>query len=118
MSYPVNVTRGPVAPLDAIEFVERRRPVQGRLVLVLDALGHVLEPRQNEALLGRRPVDPAPYEALRQLRGLVGDHLCPPRRFRVPLRMLGLEVLVHVNPCVSVAVPDDRVEVPVSAQSQ
>jgi hypothetical protein len=59
-----------VLPRDAVELVERRRPVQGRLVLVVDALGHVLEPGQDEALLRRRPVDPAPHEALRQLRAL------------------------------------------------
>jgi hypothetical protein len=106
-----------VLPRDAVELVERRRPVQGRLVLVVDALGHVLEPGQDEALLRRGAVDPAPHEALRELRGFVRDHPHPRWRFRVPLWILGREVLVHVDPCVAVAVPYYRIKAPVSAHT-
>ena len=117
MSYLVNATRGPVLPRNAIELVERGRPVQGCLVLVVDALGHILEPRQDEALLRRRSVDPAPNEVLWHLRGFVRDHLHPRRRFRVPFRILRCEVLVHVDPFVSVAVSHEHAKVHITAQT-
>jgi hypothetical protein len=47
----------------------------------------------------------------------VRDHLHPRRRFRVPLWILGREVLVYVDPCVAVAVPYYRIKALVSART-
>jgi len=107
-----------LAAADAVEFVKRGIAVQRRRIVVVDALGHVLEARQDEAFLGRGPADARSRELLLELRGFVADHLQSSRRFRVPLGVLGLEVLVHVLPLVLVATLHQEFELPVPAHAR